>query len=41
LPLVGPPYVKGIAQRPDSFVAACSTIHSLWTDSAFEMMQQA
>jgi hypothetical protein len=41
LPLVGPPYVKGIAQRPDSFVAACSTMYALWPESAFEMTQQA
>lgn len=36
LPILGPPFLKGIGQRPDSFVNACAAMHTLWDDSPFE-----
>ena len=36
LPILGPPFLKGIGQRPDSFVNGCAAMHTLWDDSPFE-----
>lgn len=32
LPLVAPPFVENLGQRPDSFVSLCSTLCLLYTD---------
>ena len=30
LPLIGPPFIANLAQRPDAFVALCATIATMW-----------
>ena len=32
LPIVGPPFLAELGQRPDAFVALCATLTTLWTD---------
>jgi hypothetical protein len=32
LPIVGPPYLANLGQRPDSFVSLCATLVQLWPE---------
>lgn len=37
LPIAAPVYLRGLGQRPDSFVALCATMIFLWPDCDFEL----
>jgi hypothetical protein len=37
LPLAGPLFVSNLGQRPDAFVALCTTLALLWTDEALRI----
>ena len=36
LPITSPQYLRGIGQRPDTYVYLCSLMHNVWSEVVFE-----
>jgi hypothetical protein len=41
LPIASPSYLRGVGQRPDTYVQICALMHSVWAGMVFEEPMQA